>query len=156
VHARCARTCVRVRVRVLVCVCVYTRVSDEVTTGPGRRAPSKLTLREILHLYFSETAYYGRMSCRYATAACPLRMPSPRRMPVRRRGRVRPASPGCRSHVDPNVPRSRAATTPPFTTRKHQSLSSQSMNACASALNSTARLSDSTTYLNSCGFPPSR
>lgn len=83
-------------------------------------APNKLTLREILHLYFSETVYYGRRSCRCATAACPLRMPSPRRIPVRQRGPVRPASPGCRFHVGPSAPRSRAATTPPFAIRKYQ------------------------------------
>jgi len=83
-------------------------------------APNKLTLREILHLYFSETVYYGRRSCRCATAACPLRMPSPRRIPVRQRGPVRPASPGFRFHVGPSAPRSRAATTPPFAIRKYQ------------------------------------
>lgn len=79
-------------------------------------APNKLTLREILHLYFSETVYYGRMSCRCATAACPLRMPSPCPMPVRQRDLGRPASPGYRSRVDPNARRSRAGTMPPIAT----------------------------------------
>lgn len=83
----------------------------------GRVAASnKFTLREILHLYFSETVYYGRMSCRCAMAACPLRMPIPCLMPVRQRGPVRPASPECRSRVDPSALRSRAGTTPPFAT----------------------------------------
>lgn len=93
---------------------------DGITTGPVI-APNKLTLREILHLYFSETVYYGRRSCRCATAACPLRMQSPRRMSVRRRGPVRPASPECRFRAGPSAPRSRAATTPPVFANKRRS-----------------------------------
>lgn len=84
----------------------------------GFAAPNKLTLREILHLYFSETVYYGRMSCRCAKAACPLRMLIPCLMLVRQRGPVRPVSPGCRFRVDPSALRLRAGTTPPFTDRR--------------------------------------
>lgn len=40
-------------------------------------------------------------------------------MPVRRRGLVRPASPGYRSRVDPNALRSRAGMMPPIAAHVH-------------------------------------
>lgn len=47
-------------------------------------------------------------------AVCPLRMLSLGQMLVHQRDPVRLASPMCRSHVDPSVPRSHVGTMPPL------------------------------------------